>query len=118
MAVFKHEMSESVRNLDVDNQVYDVPTAGEHVGILGFENSLRCIVALDGDLDGAWDVVGTYLVTGRLEAEMVTSALLGIDDGLDYGTAEALGRSHGNIDHGCISLEALVGIDEVLLELE
>ena len=94
------------------NQVYDVPPAGEHFGMLGFKHSLWCIVAMD-----AWDVVGTYLVTGRLEAEMVTSALLGIDDGLDYGTA-ALGRWHGNIDHGGISIGALLGIDEVLVELE
>ena len=57
--------NETVGNLDMDNQVYDVTVAGENVGMLGFENSLWCIVALGG----AWDVVGTSSVTNKLRAE-------------------------------------------------
>jgi hypothetical protein len=47
--------NESIGNLDVDDQVYDVTLAGENVGILGFEHYLWCIAALGG----AWDVFGT-----------------------------------------------------------
>ena len=42
-------------NLDMENQVYSVAVAGENVGMLGFENSFWCIVALGG----IWDAVGT-----------------------------------------------------------
>jgi hypothetical protein len=48
------------RNPDVENLVYDVTVvADENVGMLGFNNYLWCIVAFGG----AWDVVGTSLVS-------------------------------------------------------
>jgi hypothetical protein len=48
--------------------------------MLGSENILWCIVALGG----AWDGVGTSVITDRLKNEMVR-ALLGIDDGVAGG---------------------------------
>jgi hypothetical protein len=75
----------------------------------GLKISFWCIAALSG----AWNGVGTSLVPDRLKAEMVR-ALLEIDDGVDYGTAEALVGSLGKIDNDDILLGPLLGIDAIL----
>ena len=58
--------NDSVDDIDLDRQAYDVSVAGENVGMLGFENSLWCLVALGG----AWDVVGTSLHVETMISEM------------------------------------------------
>lgn len=65
--------NETVDNLDVDNQVYDVTVAGENVGmLLGFENSFWCIVAFGG----AWDVLERLRLLINSVLKRITSRTL------------------------------------------